>query len=79
MSNKQYIDFLTEDAKGTLRATGKIPRFIKERCTGAGICKQVCPADAVLGEPRNRSISIDHDKCTKCGTCIRLCSANALV
>ncbi|NLD05079.1 MAG: NADH-quinone oxidoreductase subunit NuoF [Synergistaceae bacterium] len=51
---------------------------ITEKCVGCGICKKVCPVDAISGEPKGRH-TIDPDKCIKCGACMEKCPFKAIV
>jgi len=40
-------------------------------CTSCGICKKVCPSNAIIIQ--NNLASINQDKCTKCGLCKEKC------
>jgi len=53
---KELIDFVVDE----------------EGCKKCGICKRICPVDAVLWE-RKQVARIDLDKCTKCKSCIEEC------
>ena len=48
-----------------------------EACTGCGLCRKNCPAEAISGEPKEPHV-IDQSRCTKCGNCIELCRFNAI-
>ncbi|MDR1966250.1 MAG: NADH-quinone oxidoreductase subunit NuoF [Synergistaceae bacterium] len=50
---------------------------ITEGCRGCGLCKKVCPADAISGEVKAKHI-IDPDKCIKCGACQSKCPFKAI-
>jgi len=48
-----------------------------EKCTGCGICLEVCP-HAVLGKDDGKVRIEDLDACMECGACARNCPADAL-
>jgi NADH:ubiquinone oxidoreductase subunit F (NADH-binding)/NAD-dependent dihydropyrimidine dehydrogenase PreA subunit len=48
-----------------------------DRCTGCGLCRRECPADAVSGE-KNSPHVIDPDKCTRCRICADVCPEGAV-
>jgi len=47
------------------------------RCTGCGICVEVCPHGVFRIESRKASI-VDRDACMECGACARNCPFGAL-
>lgn len=58
--------------------------ILPAKCTLCGACKDVCPADAVVGE-RPPWYLVDYlpfriraDKCTKCGLCLAVCEPQAI-
>ncbi len=51
---------------------------IQENCTGCGLCKKVCPSDAIRGT-RKKSHKIDQDLCVKCGSCFDACKFDAVL
>lgn len=46
-------------------------------CTGCGLCKKNCPAEAIAGDSKEPHV-IEPSRCTKCGNCIELCRFNAI-
>ena len=51
--------------------------IIPSKCIGCGMCKRVCPADAITGEVK-KPHHIDPDKCIKCGACVERCKFDAI-
>jgi NAD-dependent dihydropyrimidine dehydrogenase PreA subunit len=51
--------------------------YDREKCTGCGICQQVCPQGVYKIEDRKAVIQ-DKDWCMECGACVRNCAFAAL-
>ncbi|MCX7793909.1 MAG: 4Fe-4S binding protein [Thermodesulfovibrionales bacterium] len=51
--------------------------IIEEICKGCGLCKKVCPSEAIYGE-RKKPHKIDSPLCIKCGACFKVCKFNAV-
>jgi NADH:ubiquinone oxidoreductase subunit F (NADH-binding) len=49
----------------------------EENCTGCGVCKRLCPSEAIAGE-KKLPHSIDAEKCIRCGACISACKFDAI-
>jgi pyruvate ferredoxin oxidoreductase delta subunit len=52
------------------------PEIDQEVCTQCGICREVCPDDAV--RQRGDNFEIDYDFCKGCGICAHECPAEAI-
>lgn len=51
--------------------------IIPEVCTGCGLCRKKCPADAISGEKKKPHV-IHPDKCIRCMECYRGCKFDAI-
>ena len=51
--------------------------LITVQCVGCGVCKRVCPVDAISGEKKSKH-EIDQQLCIKCGQCFNVCKFNAI-
>lgn len=52
------------------------PVIDKESCSACGICKEVCPDNAVL--VKKEVYCIEYDYCKGCGLCSYECPADAI-
>ena len=59
----------------------------KNKCTGCGICMEICPREAIEvtktpkiegKEAKSPTVAISEEKCTYCGMCEALCPFGAL-
>jgi len=48
-----------------------------ELCTGCGLCKDVCPQDAIEGEKKEVHV-LDRSKCVRCRSCLDVCARKAI-
>ena len=50
---------------------------ITDQCKGCSLCKQVCPANAISGNIKEKH-TIDASACLKCGACMEKCPFKAI-
>ncbi|HMK55494.1 MAG TPA: mercury methylation ferredoxin HgcB [Dissulfurispiraceae bacterium] len=59
--------------------TGKSSiELFPDRCTGCGMCVDVCPHDVFIISGKKASIH-NRDSCMECGACANNCAFNAIV
>jgi len=51
--------------------------FDVEKCTGCGMCTEVCP-HAVFDISKGKAYITDKDYCMECGACVMNCPAGAI-
>lgn len=57
-------------------ALAQRPQVKAAKCVGCGVCRNVCPADAIAME--NGKPSIDRKKCIRCFCCQEFCPESAM-
>jgi len=52
-------------------------KFNSDKCTGCGLCVDVCP-HGVFRMENNKAVITDKDLCMECGACAKNCPFSAL-
>jgi ferredoxin len=50
----------------------------EEKCTNCGVCVPICPAEALVVDPKTRKVIFHNKKCIACELCIKICPPRAL-
>jgi heterodisulfide reductase subunit A len=64
--------------KEYFEAEGKISEIRKERCSGCGLCVEICPYKALELDEKEKIVVINEALCKGCGACVTSCRANAI-
>jgi len=64
--------------KEYFEAEGKICEIRKERCSGCGLCVEICPYKALELDEKEKIVVINEALCKGCGACVTSCRANAI-
>jgi len=64
--------------KEYLQAEGKISEIRKERCSGCGLCVEICPYKALELDEKEKVAVVNEALCKGCGVCVSSCRANAI-
>ena len=64
--------------KEYLQSEGKISEIRKDRCSGCGLCVEICPYKALELDEKEKVAVINEALCKGCGVCVSSCRANAI-
>lgn len=56
---------------------GKSLKIDRDKCTGCGICREVCPHEVLAIHDRKAEISV-RGRCMECGACAMNCPFGAI-
>jgi len=77
----EHVDilFMNKEEASQLVGVQYTRRYIdKERCTGCGICVEVCP-QRLFRVFEGKAEVFSEEKCTRCGDCVRHCPTRAII
>jgi heterodisulfide reductase subunit A len=64
--------------KKYLQAEGKVSEIRKDRCSGCGLCVEICPYKALELDEKEKIAVVNEALCKGCGACVSSCRANAI-
>ena len=64
--------------KEYLQAEGKISEIRKDRCSGCGLCVEICPYKALELDEKEKVAVVNEALCKGCGACVSSCRASAI-
>jgi len=64
--------------KEYFEAEGKVSEVRKERCSGCGLCVEVCAYKAIELDEKEKIATVNEALCKGCGACVASCRANAI-
>lgn len=75
----EYIDHIVNKkcTAGECKALANVV-IDPNKCMQCGLCKSVCPVDAIDGVIKHGAFKIDHNKCIKCLACVNKCPFKAI-
>lgn len=73
----EYIAHIKDKTCPAGKCSKLLKYVILDNCIGCGLCKSVCPVDAISGD-RREIHKIDQDLCIKCDACVEACRINAI-
>jgi len=65
-------------SKESFQTEGKVSEIRKERCSGCGLCVEICPYKAIELDKVEKIAVINEALCKGCGACVSSCRANAI-
>jgi MinD superfamily P-loop ATPase len=70
--------FLKPEISGKEEVTIPVPVVNEDRCTGCGLCAEVCEYHAVMVNKKARKVFVFPQLCHGCGACSLLCPEGAI-
>ncbi|HEB10299.1 MAG TPA: CoB--CoM heterodisulfide reductase iron-sulfur subunit A family protein [Spirochaetales bacterium] len=64
--------------KDEIEAEGRVSQIRKERCSGCGLCIEICPYTAIELEEGERVAIVNEALCKGCGACAASCRSAAI-
>jgi heterodisulfide reductase subunit A len=65
-------------AQEELKAGGSVCAVNLLKCTGCGMCEEVCPFNAIAVDPEEKVAKVNQALCKGCGVCASSCRSGAL-
>ncbi len=74
---KKGLDYLTQSGVKVQPLSQDVTRN-EARCTHCGACVTICPAEALVLDPKTRKVAFKNEKCIACELCIMACPPRAM-
>ena len=74
----EYVAHIKDHRCPAGACTAMVGFMVTDKCIGCGLCKKVCPVDAISGEMKGRH-EINPATCIKCGACEGKCPVKAII
>ncbi|MBW1706137.1 MAG: CoB--CoM heterodisulfide reductase iron-sulfur subunit A family protein, partial [Deltaproteobacteria bacterium] len=65
-------------SKDEMMAGGQVCTVDERKCTGCGVCEEICPFTAIEVNPKEEVALINKALCKGCGLCVSSCRSGAL-
>jgi heterodisulfide reductase subunit A len=65
-------------SKDRIEAGGTVSMVDKQKCSGCGVCEQVCPFNAIELDQKDKIAVVNEALCKGCGVCASTCRCGAL-
>jgi len=84
---KNVTGYLEKVKKGKTKINPPVPvpegyrgriAYDKKKCIGCQMCTKVCPANALVFDPKEKKVRYHLFRCTFCGECVEICPVKCL-
>ncbi|MFC1994518.1 FAD-dependent oxidoreductase [Chloroflexota bacterium] len=65
-------------AKDKIEAGGTVSIVDRQKCSGCGVCQEVCPFNAIEVDPKDKIAVVNEALCKGCGVCASSCRCGAV-
>ncbi len=65
-------------SKDEMMAGGQVCKVKELKCSGCGVCQEICPFTAITVDPEEMVAHVNEVLCKGCGLCVSSCRSGAL-